>query len=113
MKEQELRHIMVDDIRGNVNDFHTLIRDGIEALKFFRDSSNKDLSDVYLYMDNDLGSNEIEGYKILDEIFATRDFNHYPAFVYLISSNTPAVMYMQQTLTHYNYKKLNYRTWRK
>lgn len=111
---KELKNIMVDDIRGNPEDYYQLFRDSPSATNYFRKLDNLDLSDIYLFMDNDLGKESIEGKKILDEIFEARKPECFPSKVMIVSSNTPAVEYMQQTLQKYNYiSSPNGRVWSK
>lgn len=99
--------VMIDDMR-HLSDFGVTsgnmitIRTHQAAEKFV---FNENMSDVTLYLDNDLGDDNPfnDGYDILCKMFSC---NNYPKTVYVVTSNPPARSKMFMALYNEGYDQV-------
>lgn len=91
-------HILIDDIR-NLQGMDIIIRDPLAAYAFL---DMFDTSGHILYMDNDLGDNDLinEGQSILRYAIS---LGHLPRKVVLVTSNSVAASNMRNLLEDHGY----------
>ncbi len=97
-------YVLIDDLRdiNKMTADHVLddekltirtFEDGMKYVKF------TNLTDITLFMDNDLGTYDGEGYDILSHAI---DHSNFPKTIVLVTSNSVALARMKQMLLHSN-----------
>ncbi|WDR22170.1 hypothetical protein PJM41_0085 [Salmonella phage vB_SenS_UTK0009] len=91
-------HILIDDVR-NLNGMDIIIRTPEAALKFLE---NNDTSGHFVYMDNDLAVDGMEGYQILRLLL---ELGQRPKKVVLVTSNPVGRENMRNDLLDEGYQE--------
>lgn len=91
-------HILIDDVR-NLNGMDIIIRTPEAAVEFL---NNTDTTGHFVYFDNDLAVDGMEGYQILRLLL---EFGQRPKKVVLVTSNPVAKQTMRNDLLDLGYKE--------
>lgn len=91
-------HILIDDVR-NLNGMDIIIRTPEAAVEFL---NKTDTTGHFVYMDNDLAVDGMEGYQILRLLL---EFGQRPKKVVLVTSNPAAKQTMRNDLLDLGYKE--------
>lgn len=91
-------HILIDDVR-NLNGMDIIIRTPEAAVEFL---NKTDTTGHFVYMDNDLAVDGMEGYQILRLLL---EFGQRPKKVVLVTSNPVAKQTMRNDLLDLGYKE--------
>lgn len=91
-------HILIDDVR-NLNGMDIIIRTPEAAVEFL---NNTDTTGHFVYTDNDLAVDGMEGYQILRLLL---EFGQRPKKVVLVTSNPVAKQTMRNDLLDLGYKE--------
>lgn len=91
-------HILIDDVR-NLHGMDIIIRTPEAAVEFL---NKTDTTGHFVYMDNDLAVDGMEGYQILRLLL---EFGQRPKKVVLVTSNPVAKQTMRNDLLDLGYKE--------
>ncbi|UPW39033.1 hypothetical protein ESCO40_00079 [Escherichia phage vB_EcoS_ESCO40] len=91
-------HILIDDVR-NLPGMDIIIRTPEAAVEFL---NKTDTTGHFVYMDNDLAVDGMEGYQILRLLL---EFGQRPKKVVLVTSNPVAKQHMRNDLLDLGYKE--------
>lgn len=91
-------HILIDDVR-NLHGMDIIIRTQEAAVEFL---NKTDTTGHFVYMDNDLAVDGMEGYQILRLLL---EFGQRPKKVVLVTSNPVAKQHMRNDLLDLGYKE--------
>ncbi|ECP6930394.1 hypothetical protein FUV06_17135 [Salmonella enterica] len=91
-------HILIDDVR-NLHGMDIIIRTPEAAVEFL---NKTDTTGHFVYMDNDLAVDGMEGYQILRLLL---EFGQRPKKVVLVTSNPGAKQTMRNDLLDLGYKE--------
>lgn len=91
-------HILIDDVR-NLHGMDIIIRTPEAAVEFL---NKTDTTGHFVYMDNDLAVDGMEGYQILRLLL---EFGQRPKKVVLVTSNPVAKQIMRNDLLDLGYKE--------
>ncbi|WGG14251.1 hypothetical protein [Salmonella phage phC17] len=91
-------HILIDDVR-NLHGMDIIIRTPEAAIEFLKGT---DTTGHFVYCDNDLAADGMEGYQILRLLL---EFGQRPKKVVLVTSNPVAKQHMRNDLLDLGYKE--------
>ena len=91
-------HILIDDVR-NLHGMDIIIRTPEAAIEFLKGT---DTTGHFVYCDNDLAVDGMEGYQILRLLL---EFGQRPKKVVLVTSNPVAKQTMRNDLLDFGYKE--------
>lgn len=91
-------HILIDDVR-NLHGMDIIIRTPEAAIEFLKGT---DTTGHFVYCDNDLAPDGMEGYQILRLLL---EFGQRPKKVVLVTSNPVAKQHMRNDLLDLGYKE--------